>query len=199
MRRPAGLLFVVALLCITARLWLPGLGKWLAYPASPHRADAIVVLGGDYPQRVLHGITLYQQGLARELWHTGHIPGRSADVQNAVQLAMERGVPDDAIQVLSSTSTWEDGAGDRRVGQTTQRTKRVDRDELVPQPQSNMCRAATIAKQRRPRVLRPAAGQAVKPDNWWRSEQGRQTPSCSRSWAKIGYYWVRYGMAPVLC
>ena len=64
MRWPAGLLFVVALLCITARLWLPGLGKWLAYPASPHRADAIVVLGGDYPQRVLHGITLYQQGLA---------------------------------------------------------------------------------------------------------------------------------------
>ena len=76
------------------------------------RVDAIVVLGGEQ-QRSLHGIALYKQGLAPELWLTGDmlLPGETiSSAQVDAQLAIKReGVPAEVIHLLPTANTWEDG------------------------------------------------------------------------------------------
>ena len=106
-------------------------------------------------------------------------------------------MPDEAIQVLSSTSTWEDGQAIAALAQ-----QRNVRSVLIVTNWYHSRRAMCVVRQH----LRnsgvsvyydPPPGAAVKPDNWWRSEQGRDM--LFTELAKIGYYWVRYGLAPVLC
>ena len=90
---------------------LPWAGHWLEQPARVQRADAIVVLGGNV-ERIHQAISLYHQGLAPELWHTGDIPaaGESGSLtRRAARIAVEQGVPPQAIHLLSTTSTWQDG------------------------------------------------------------------------------------------
>src|SRR5690606_23445594 len=68
------LLALVVAGMLTSGRWLPLLGAWLAIPARSAPADAIVVLEGGGPQRMLPAIQLYHQGIAPELWITGDAP-----------------------------------------------------------------------------------------------------------------------------
>ena len=63
----AALLVGFALLAIMTPCWLPAIGRWLAMPAAPASSDAIIVLGSGGLERALHGVELYQQGLAPQV------------------------------------------------------------------------------------------------------------------------------------
>jgi uncharacterized SAM-binding protein YcdF (DUF218 family) len=177
------------------RLGLPSIGRLLACTPRIERADAIAVLAGN-SSRSEHGIALYNQGLAPELWHTGDdCPGRLVSpAQEGAQLALERGVPAKAIHLLASHSTWQDGqeiaalAHERQV-QTilvvtdwwhSRRALSVLARHLVDSEITVYCA--------------PVIDTCQSPENWWRCERSRHL--VLRELGKIGYYWIRYGVSP---
>lgn len=95
--------------------------------------DAIVVLGGDVAQRLPMAVELFQAGLAPELWYTGateeSLANSRGEIPRVVQAAQELGIPAEAITLLATTSTWEDG---REIAATVQ--ARGTRSILVVTP-----------------------------------------------------------------
>lgn len=191
-----GLLFLTTILSFAmAKLWLPGIGHWLAQ--SPHvaQADAIVVLGGT-SQRIQQGIILYKQNLAPEVWHTGDVAS-CPSAQRAAQLAIERGVPAEAIHLLATTNTWEDGqeiaalAKERRL-----------QSILVVTDWPHSRRALCVIKQQLADsgiaiYYAPPTDSPYGPENWWQHRASRAV--VLKELIKIGFYWMRYGVAPWSC
>lgn len=185
---------------ITAECWLPGIGQWLSPAPQVRRVDAIVVLGGGYPRRILHGVALYQQGLAPELWHTGNItlPGTTTShAQAAARLAQARGVPPEAIHLLTTTSTWEDG---REIAALA-RQKNVQNILIVTDwwhSRRALCAVQQhIAGSGINLYVDPPRDPSSTPETWWQHEAGRR--AVFSEMAKLGYYWGRYGMVPWRC
>lgn len=177
----------------TARLWLPKIGQWLAQPVHIGHVDAIAVLGGDR-QRSLHGIALYREGLAPELWQTGTV---SKNAQYVVPIAVQRGVPAAAIHLLPSTSTWEDGSEIVALA----KQKQVH-SILIVTDWFHSRRALCVIQQQ-------LTGSGIDmyydappissygPDNWWRQRQGRKVVLSEL--VKIAYYWWQYRVTPWRC
>ena len=119
-----GPLAAVLVITLTASWWLPALGEGLAMNPSEGQADVIVVLGGGGPERAMHGINLYRQGMASKICFTGDRPTPEmpsfTDGRLARDLAVREGVPTGDIYLLKTTSTWEDGqqiaAGVKQLG-----------------------------------------------------------------------------------
>lgn len=199
--RVTSLWFVVlALFIVAAALSLSRAAYWLAQRPRVGRADVIVVLGGGHPQRILHGISLYQQGLAPELWHTGHVKesGRTASFgTSAVQLAVERGVPAEAIHLLPTTSTWEDGQEIKAFAE-----RRQVNSILVVTSWYHSRRALCVIKQQFEGsgvsiLYDPPSDLRYGPDRWWRDFD--DWAAVLKELVKIGFYWPRYGLAPWRC
>lgn len=57
-------LALLALVALSAPLWLPGIGTFLEYREDPGTADVIVVLAGNAPERLRHAARLFQEGRA---------------------------------------------------------------------------------------------------------------------------------------
>jgi len=163
------------------------------------RVDAIVVLGGEQ-QRSLHGIALYKQGLAPELWLTGDemLPGETiSSAQVDAQLAIKQGVPAEVIHLLPTANTWEDG---RAISAFA--AQRHVRSILVVTSWPHSRRALCV-------IQRWLAGSGVRiyydaspasdygPDDWWQRENGRI--EVLDELVKIGFYWWRYGLPPWSC
>lgn len=197
-----GLFFLLPLvLLLTAQWWLPGIGYWLAVSPQARPADAIVVLGGGGPQRQTHGISLYKKGLAPELWYTGDgaFAARTTftEAQFAYQFALAEGIPAEAVHLLKTTSTWEDG---RQIA-TTVHQKGLRR-LLIVTNWSHSRRALCVIRQH-------LAGSGVsvyydpppvwssRPDNWWQHEGG--LVEVINELIKFGFYWWRHGLAPWSC
>lgn len=184
---------------VAARLGLPWIGHWLAQPPRVDRADAIVVLGGD-SRRTLHGITLYRQGLAPEIWHTGDClcSGETASsAQSAAQLSTERGVPVEAIHLLATESTWEDGQEIARLAR-----ERQVQSILVVADWTHSRRALCVIQQQladsgKTVYYSPSPDSLYGPGNWWQYRQGWE--AVLTELAKIGVYWIRDGVAPWRC
>jgi uncharacterized SAM-binding protein YcdF (DUF218 family) len=203
------------LLVVTSRLWLPAIGHWLYIPpaASTGQADAVVVLGGGGPERMHHGITLYKQGAAPELWYTGDMASPELPSFNqgrmGKQYAIEQGVPAEDIVLLKSTSTWEDAQA--IAAMVEQRTiKRL----LVVTSWYHSRRALCVVRHHLAGnnggsgnegggagsvELRfsPAPTSVYDADSWWKHEHG--LVSVVNEIIKGGYYWWSYGLAPWEC
>ena len=199
--RLAGLLLLTAvLLPVAVRLGLPTIGHWLAQPPHIARADAIVVLGSNNSQRSQRGISLYKQGLASEFWHTGDVPRpgmTTSYAQSHVQIAIEHGVPVEAIHLLATTSTWEDGQEIAALAQERQ----VQSILVVTDWRHSRRALCAIEKQLADRGVAiyyaPPTDSLYGPENWWQHKSGRV--AVFRELVKIGFYWVRYGLAPWRC
>ncbi|MGB2590018.1 MAG: YdcF family protein [Candidatus Acidiferrum sp.] len=89
---------------------LPRLGKWLVREDPIHKADAIAVLSGRFPQRALEAARLYRSGYAPEVWLTDPkrryrgdafaSPQAASEEARNFRLLLNFGVPRDAIHVL---------------------------------------------------------------------------------------------------
>jgi len=191
-------LLMTIVLLVSASLWLPLIGLWLAQPTCIDKADAIVVLSGGGPSRLTRGIALYKQGLAPELWYTGDVPvekmTRFTDGRLARQFALADGVPEDAIHLLATTSTWEDGleiaklAGNRQI-----------RSILVVTSWYHSRRGLSVIRHHlgRSRVVvyfSASDNLSCGPENWWQKEAG--LVAVVNELIKFGYYWWRYGLFP---
>lgn len=198
----AGALLAASVLAIvTARLWLPAIGNWLVRPSQLNQADAIVVLSGGGPERLTHGITLYQQDLAPELWYTGDAPIPTmtsfTDGQFARQFAIEQGVPAEAIHLLETTSTREDG---QQIAAAVR--QRGLRRLLIVTNWYHSRRALCVVRQQLADsgvtvYYDPPPALTYGPDNWWQQENG--LVAVINELIKFGFYWWQYGLVPWRC
>jgi uncharacterized SAM-binding protein YcdF (DUF218 family) len=91
---------------------LPALGHWLVREDPIHKADAIAVLSGSFPQRALEAADLYRSGYAPEIWLTHPVPRRGhnpfaniptpSEAARNFELLRFLGIPQDAIHVLDT-------------------------------------------------------------------------------------------------
>lgn len=189
---------LILLLLATANWWLAAIGYWLHQPEQLRQVDAVVVLGGGNSERLRQGVTLYQQGLTPEIWHTGDIvwPGQTiSDARSATRQAIAQGIPAEAVHLLTTTSTWEDGeqvaafAQQRQIDSLLLVTDWWHSRRALCALHHHMDDSVTI-------YFSPASS-SFGPTTWWHSETGRTM--VTRELLKSGYYWLRYGMVPCCC
>ena len=195
--------FILATLLITAltsALWLPALGHALEAPSDPAPADAIVVLAGGR-LRVRTGVTLYKQGFAPELWHTGDTPQvedpSPADAQYARRVAIRMGVPASAIHLLTSSTTWEDAQ--QIAAYARQRgTKSILLVTSWYHSRRALCMVRHHLNGSGVRIsFQSAYDTPFGPDDWWHSEEGFL--DVVGEYLKTGFYWALYGLTPWQC
>lgn len=193
-----GTVLIIVVLLATAQLWLPAIGYWLARPADVHLADAVVVFDGGNPERLQQAVILYQQGFAPELWHTGDVvwPDEPiSDAQVAARRAIAQGVPAEAIHLLPTTSTWEDGQQVAALARQRHSTRIL----LVTDWWHSHRAVCSLRQQLDSNVtiyFSPARS-SFSPKTWWHSATGRE--AVIGEVLASGYYWLRYGMVPWGC
>jgi uncharacterized SAM-binding protein YcdF (DUF218 family) len=112
-----GLLMVAAVAASLRRPLLTSFGAYLVTDEARRPADAIVVLSGSVPDRILEAVDLYQRGLAPKIILTREAPApgvetlrlRGAEVPDRhdlnVSIATQLGVPHEAIITADGTPT----------------------------------------------------------------------------------------------
>ena len=103
----------VVLLVLTHPLWLRAMGSALVYDEAPAKADAAVVLAGDYfGNRLLKGIELVKQGYVPVVLVSGprgYYGNTESDM--AIRWAVQQGYPEDwFIAVPHTASSTRDEA-----------------------------------------------------------------------------------------
>lgn len=175
----AGLALLLAAVAALPLLRLAG--RTLVEDDPPRRADAIVVLTGSYPDRILEAVALYQEGwaprilLCREPENAGfrRLRERGVRVPRVFELnrmvAEQLGVPPEAITVL-----------ERPAGSTYSEAE-VVLAEMLARGWTSMLlvtskyhttRAGLIYRHlaggRVEIIVRPARDDDFQPDAWWR-------------------------------
>ncbi len=198
---PTRVLLWLALIVVAANLLLRGIGYWLAQPPAIHPADAIVVLGGYDVQRMTTALTLYQQGLAPEVWHTGYrargVQGYPIDL--LLKLTRKYGLPNADLYLLPSANTWEDGAviawlaKDRQLHSILVVTNWFHSRRALHVLEHHL--AGSEVRIYYAPVLPSAASAETSfgPNNWWQSRHGRRIVGSEL--LKVGFYWLRYGIS----
>jgi uncharacterized SAM-binding protein YcdF (DUF218 family) len=181
------------------------LGEWFDVAAEVGPADAIVVLGGARNLRLPQGIALYRQGLAPALWYTGAHEDDSAnagyDAQQARRAAIAAGVPPASIQLLASSSTWEDGKEIASLV-NAQEIQSIIVVTSWYHGRRALCSirhhlAEQLPEQAIQVYYQPASEPAFGPGNWWYSPAGQRT--INRELLKIAFYSVTYGVSAWDC
>jgi uncharacterized SAM-binding protein YcdF (DUF218 family) len=168
----------------------------------PARADAIVVLAGSPPARLLEAAVLFERGVAprlvltRERRPTGQVAlGRRGvpitDPLAEARLQLEAlGVPSQAITVLSGRA-YSTTSEARLVARWACRT-RVRALVVVTSP-SHTRRARAILRRVLPRdtalALVPARADYFPQRRWWRSR--RTAKLVLSEYQKLANYWLR--------
>lgn len=185
----------LALVLLSARLWLPSLGSWLVLDAAPVAADAIVPLAGG-GSRVRYAAALFAQGYAGTVVATNAPLDLPAVDLPYIDLAqrelLRRGVPEGQIarvETLSRT-TKEEAQAVRDLAEA-----RGWRKLLVVTSPYHTRRSRAIFDQ----VLRHSPVQAVvvpvRPDpydgrRWWQDVQS--TRLTAMEYLKFVAHWTGY-------
>lgn len=198
--RPSLLALGLALLLLPMLL-LNLIARWLERSPDPLGAsDAIVVLGGDHPMRVLTAIDLYHDALAPELWITGDVPPPGQEVSSAEAsryVAFKNGVPYEHQQLLASTSTWEDAeqlshyAAERKVERLIVVTSWYHSRRAMCVLDRHFADQGVLLSYTPSTYVRPS------PARWWRRPSGWL--AVTRETAAVTYYWLWYRLPPWTC
>ena len=168
---------------------------WLAAADAPAKADAIIVLGAE-PTRAITAAELYQRGLARIVYLTvpvrlpRHVELEKEGIcwpwfeEAAAVLLRNRGVPDDAIQLLGNDllSTVAEARVTARVLGPQLRTL------LVVTSPYHVYRTRLIFSEHLPgtRVLVVASAAEPLPQRWWTDREA--AVHVSLEFAKLIFY-----------
>ena len=171
------------------------LGAWLTLPPRVEAADAIVVFGGDH-RRLQPAIDLYRAGVAPALWYTGasaesELPTRD-HAQVAHDMAVAQGVPGEAITLLATANTWEDG---QQIAELAQ-ARGVD-SLLVVTSWYHSRRALCVLQYHMADsgiqvYYQPAATGDFDASNWWQSASSYRL--INRELSKLIFYRLNYGI-----
>ena len=183
----ASLLRILALFSALALLALflgltvmVGVGHWLVREDSLQKANAIAVLSGGFPGRVLEAVDLYRQGYAKEIWLTNpggdspelrsmgiHLPGE-ADFN--FQVLRRQGIPARAIRVLEDpVLNTADELG--VIGGALQKQKQASVIVVTDKPHTR--RVHTLWEQydalNGKAIVHGVIAGEFDPNGWWRS------------------------------
>lgn len=183
------LIFVVYLAVIIAGCRRSG--SWLSREDVPRHADAMILLMGTFPERVLQAADLYKAGISDRLIIVSENMGayraleeRGAKVirttEQARDAAVVLGIPDSCITILpgNARSTLDEALS---VSEYLRGENRIDSLILVSSP-AHMRRAQMIFKT----VLRksgfniyigcsPSTYTSFIPEKWWKQKEDIQT------------------------
>lgn len=82
-------------------------GDWLVVNQTPHKSDAVIVLGGGPIERIRKGVSLYKAGYASHLIVSGGVPalGPMTQAEQMRQQAIAMGVPERAVLMDNRSQT----------------------------------------------------------------------------------------------
>lgn len=188
------LVATLALALLTHTMWLSWIGNWLAIESDPRPADAIVALGSNAARANL-AADLYLEGLAPEVWLTGDAASgiqREIGARAMARHARERGVPESAMLLLESTSTWEDGEA---IAATT--SKRGADSVIVVTNWYHSRRSMCVMRQQLEGsgvdvFYAAPPDPSYGPQRWWMSEHHRY--AVLSEIAKLVLYWPVHGL-----
>lgn len=182
------------LLLVICFLYVGGcrrVGSWLVRNDVPSHADAILVLMGSFPERVLEAVDLYHEGKSARLLIVYESMGpyqvlesRGADIirttEQARDAAIDIGLPADRITMLpgEARSTLDEAVA---VRDYIKGNPDIDTLLLVSSP-AHMRRAYMIFRQ----ILRnsekpvyvgtsPSSYSSFNPDKWWKRKEDVQS------------------------
>lgn len=186
-RAVTALAIAAAIALIGIRLLLPAAGRMLVEADPPASADAIVVLAGSYPDRILEAVEIYKEGRApriiicrepdtagfRRLAELGVAIPRPFDVNR--QIAERLGVPPAAIEVMGR-------AGDSTYSEAQtvldEAVRRGYRRIILVTSKYHTRRAGEIfrafARGQLEVIVRPARDDDFQPEGWWRDRISRR-------------------------
>ncbi len=176
-----------------ALLWqgthlLTAIGNFLVVEDNPSKADAIVVLSGDYGARLEQGVELYQKGYARWLILVGGGQQGSPPAAEVMKRqAADLGVPQARmLAVDQSTSTREDALYTRQLMLQQGLRSAI----LVTSPYHERRASLTFAKTFEGTGISvnsyPVQDDQWHPDNWWQSRTTLRLTLVEL--AKLAYY-----------
>lgn len=167
---------------------LTAIGDFLVVEDTPSRADAIVVLSGDYGARLEQGVELYRQGYAKWLILVGGGQQGSPPAAEVMrQQAAEMGVsPARMLTVDRSTSTHEDAMYTREL-MVRQGLKSAI---LVTSPYHERRASLTFARTFQGTGISvasyPVQDDQWHPDSWWKNNVTLRLTMIEL--AKLAYY-----------
>lgn len=177
----AVLIALVGVLVLAIVLLAPAAGRFLVAEDPAEKADAIVVLAGSYPDRVLEAVDLYKRGLApriilcrepdttgfRRITELGLTVPRPSDINRMV--AEQLGVPPQAIEVLSRSGDSTYAEAQSVIDEVT---RRGFSSILLVTSKYHTRRAAaiyrTLAGDRVKVMVRAASADDFQSEGWWR-------------------------------
>lgn len=185
--------FFFGVLLIIILLYVGGCrrtGSWLVKKDVPGHADALVILMGNFPERVLEAVDLYKNGSAERLIIVHESMGpykilesRGADIlsttDQAYNSAIALGIPKDFITILpgDARSTLNEAA---IISEYLADKPEIDTVILVSSP-THMRRASIIFtsafKARGMPVYvgcSPSRYSGFQPEKWWRRKEDAQ-------------------------
>jgi uncharacterized SAM-binding protein YcdF (DUF218 family) len=166
---------------------LNALGRYLVDEETAAPADAIVVLAGSIPDRVLEAVALYREGLApRIVLSRGRVPpsfdqlekmgvqvARIADLNRTI--AEQLGVPGSAIESIGGR---EDSTVDEAETVLRYALAHEYHTLLVVTSKYHSRRAAIIYRHLAPArvriISRPSRYDEFEPNGWWRNRTFRR-------------------------
>lgn len=186
------IVFIIILIAVSA-VYIGGCrraGKWLVKENAPEHADALVILMGNFPERVLEAVDLYNNGGAGRLIIVQESMGpyeilesKGADIlsttEQAHNSAVALGIPEDSITILpgDARSTLNEAV---IISDYLADKPDIDTLILVSSP-SHMRRASMIFtsafKTRGMQVYvgcSPSSYSGFQPDKWWRRKEDAQ-------------------------
>ncbi len=189
------ILTIIIMIWVTAPLWLAQLGAFLKIPNNPIKADAIVVLGGDGPERLLHAADLYKKNFSSNIWITGNMPlplvPSLFERELARDFLIKNNIPSNSITLLNSTSTWEDSIA------VAKEAKKNNIKSILLVTSWYHSRRAFNAFERNVAKKEIALGFSAPdhptftPQNWWKTEYG--LTKVVEEYIKTIRYLLKYG------
>ena len=176
-------------------------GHFLTAVDAFSQADTIVVLGGDGSNffRVQQGVDLFNEGRAPVVVFSGGISLKDAGLacssaQLSLEAAQELGLSAGAAIIASGAqSTYDEAVNLRRLVQQHRWQSLIVVTDLF-----HTRRAARTFRTLLPDTtiyLSAAPDPNVDASRWWQTEEG--LVAVFNEVIKLGFYWARYGIAPV--
>ncbi len=173
----------------THPLWLPAFGTFLVQTQPPQKADAVIVLAGDYSgSRILRGADLVRDGLAPFALVSGpwEMYGHN-EAHLAISFAVSKGLPQQWFRpVLHRSDSTREEAVVFRDWLAREQLRRV----LVVTSNFHTRRAGAIFRRTIPGVeivMIAAPWPGLDPASWWTTRAGRKV--IFQEWVKTLADW----------
>lgn len=184
----SGLVALACALLLGGSYLLATLGRLMVVQDSPSRADAIVVISGDWGARLEQGVDLFQNGYAPVLVLVGGgQEGRPSAAQVMMDEAIKMGVPASAVLLVEgSASTREDAMFTRELMVQEEMKSAI----LVTSPYHQLRASLTFTRAFEGSGVAlanyPVQEDVWRADNWWKT--GNTLRMTLLELTKLAYY-----------